>query len=340
MNDIPIAILAGKNKGKHKQQEQQDKRKTGKCYKTKFLDGDNKLFIRLKNGKRVLESTISSASQSTSRNPVVIGNSDELEFILRGYDVAIENQTGESLSDNVVQLAKYVKNNMDSNSFLLLSGDLPSITSEDIQVFLKNAYLEDKDIVMGLASVDEMNKIYRRIKSRKTCNPRKFGIRLRDNKGVYETINPKLTFGSVFLVKDSTKAEIFREQLNNAFAKKRLFKNPDNYPELADLLKDDEISIDRYPSSKLSLAAFSIRYSTPLRKLLLGNYLTKAQSKYSMNITEAEELLEDKVFNNELSIGITRAPARFGYDIDDENDVAIANSINTYSAIVRYKSRK
>ncbi len=327
MYDTPIAILAGKNKGKHKQQEANDKKKTGKCYKTKFLDGDTKLFIQLKNGKRVLENTFNSASQSTSRNPVVIGNSDELEYILKDSDVIIENQEGESLGDNIVQLSEYMKTNMNSTSYLLMAGDLPCVTGDEIEVFLKNAYLEDKDVVMGLASVDEMNKIYRRIKSRKTCNPRKFGIRLRDNKGVYETINPKLTFGSVFLVKDSTKAEIFREQLNNAFAKKRLFKNSDNYPELADLLKDDEISIDRYPSSKLSLALFSIKYSTPLRKLLLGNYLTKAISKYSMTITEAEELLEDKVFNNELSIGITRAPALFGYDIDDENDIAIANSI-------------
>ena len=340
MNDIPIAILAGKNKGKHKTQEEQDKSKTGECYKTKFLDGDRKLFINLKNGKRVLESTIHSASEATSRNPVVIGNSDELEFILKGYNIIIENQTGESLGDNVVQLARYVRDNMNSNSFLLLSGDLPSITPEDIQIFLDNAYSEDKDVVMGLTSVDEMDQFYRQIRSSQTERPKKFGIRFKDNKGVYQVKNPKLTFGSVFLLKELDKAETFREKINQMFEKKRLFKNPDNYPEIADLLKDDEVDVEKYPSSRLALATFALRHSTPMRRLLLGNYLTRARSDYSMSLTDTEELLENKVFNNEVSIGITRAPARFGYDIDDENDIDIANSIYAHSAIAKYRHRE
>ncbi|MFP4656562.1 MAG: hypothetical protein ACLFNK_03200, partial [Candidatus Woesearchaeota archaeon] len=51
------------------------------------------------------------------------------------------------------------------------------------------------------------------------------------------------------------------------------------------------------------------------------------KNDHSMDVSELEELIEHKVLDNRLSFGIVRAPPMFGYDIDDKNDITIADNI-------------
>ncbi|MFW5852953.1 MAG: NTP transferase domain-containing protein [Nanoarchaeota archaeon] len=328
--NVPFVVLAGKNKGKYKEQEMSDKNRSGKLYQTKFLDGDDKLFVELKNGKSVLENTLDSIYPVSSKRPLVIsGDEERLKQSLPYSSLDIEPQKGSSLTDNVYQAIDSMHRVGENSGFVLIGGDLPSISTKDLEEFIEQSYAENKDVVMGLADVDEMNALYPEISSDSTTKPKKFGIRLRDDKGAYASGNPKLNFGTVFFIRDTLydKKDDLRDRLDEIISLKRLFNDTQNYPVLAEFLKDEHKEMAWQPNSKLSLAYFALTNSTPLRKLLFGNFFGRAKTKYAMTITEVEELIETKIFNSDLSLGITRVSPMFGYDIDDENDVAIANSI-------------
>ena len=326
---VPFAILAGSNKGIDKEKELKDKSRTGKLYRTTFLDGDTKLYSMLKSGRRVLEQTVESVYPVSSKPPLVIGDQNRIELALGNKKVDIRQQEGKSLSDNIYQAIDTMRYIGENGGFVLMGGDLPSINSKDLEKFIEDAQNEDKDVVMGMSDVDEMLELYQEIKNKNTKEPKKFGIRFRDDKDMYNSHNPRLTFGTVFFIKDTLyeKKDLLRERMDEIVRLKRVFNEKENYPIIAEFLKDDGFEIKNPPKGKFSLAYFSLVNSTPLRKLLLGNVITKANSKYSMSISELEDLIEKKVLDSNLSLGITRVSPLFGYDIDDRNDIEIANSI-------------
>ena len=331
---VPFAVLAGVNRGKYKEQERSDKDRSGKLYRTDFLDGDDKLFRVLDNGKSILENTLNAVYPLASKPPLIIsGDIMRLKWCLPHHypKLNVEQQKGQSLTDNVYQAINSMHRVGENSGFVLIGGDLPSISTEDLESFIEQSYKEDKDVVMGLANIDEMRDVYSRVKSKTTKRPKKFGIRIKDNKEMYETPNPKLNFGTIFFIRNTLyeKKDNLRDRLDDIISLKRVFNDSHNYPVLANFLKDDDKEVAWEPKSKLSLAYFALTNSTPLRKLLLGNFLCGASVNYAMNITELEEVIENKIFNYELSLGIVRVSPMFGYDIDDENDLSIANSIKS-----------
>ncbi|MFP4118105.1 MAG: hypothetical protein ACLFTR_04235 [Candidatus Woesearchaeota archaeon] len=326
--NVPFAILAGSNKGRHKEMEISDKNKTGKLYNTQFLDGDTKLYEKLSNGKSVLENTLEAAFPVASKKPAIIGDSDRLRKEI-GDKAYIEEQYGESLSDNVYQMIDFMREIGENSGFVLMGGDLPSVSTDDLEEFVQNSYEKNKDVVMGLVDMDEMRYAYERIRSPDTEWPKKFGIRFKDKKCSYTSCNPKLTFGTVFFIKDTLyeKNDLLHERMDEIIRLKRVFNEKENYPIIAEFLKDHGKAINKPPKNRLSLAYFALTNSTPLRRMLFGNLLSKAKNDYSMDVSELEELIEHKVLDNRLSFGIVRAPPMFGYDIDDKNDITIADNI-------------
>ncbi|MFW6024918.1 MAG: hypothetical protein ACOCRX_01105 [Candidatus Woesearchaeota archaeon] len=324
---IPFIVLAGENKSKYKSKEWKDKIKMNKRYETEFLDGDKKLHYYLDNDKTVLENTIDSVTGCKyfdEDKSVVIGNKKKLRN-LEGIIKTIE-QKGESLTDNIKQSLDYVYSNNYSGKSIILTGDIPSIKSSEISNFYSNAISKKSDLVSGMVDIKEMKNYISKYIISEDKKFKKFGIHFKDNGNEYNRINPKLTFGNIFLTNENVYENMneLKERFQELTSMKRIFNDERNYEGICNLLQDND-KIKDYPKTFPGLIRFSLFNSNFLRRMFFGNYLLKGKINYSINLNELEEIVQDRVLENKIDFKIARTSPTFGFDVDDKYDFYIAN---------------
>ncbi len=332
-NKIYSIVLAGENKDEYKKEEIRDKLKMNKKYETSFLYSDNKLSRYLNNDKTILENTLESIVNSEiidENNIFVIGDKNKLKNL--DYNVNILEQKGNSLSNNLKQSINEVYSNNYEKRTIIFTGDIPSINSSDIDEFYNKSIKKNynKDIIFGMTDLNEMNLFYNRyFKDKNIKKQKKFGINFKDNNSKYKRSNPKLAFGNTVIINKNVYNNIneLERKFDELSSMKRVFNDSKNYEKICKIIQDDNKIKENYPSNLLELLTFSLLKSSFLRRLLLGNIILKGNINYSIDISNLEELVQNKLLDNKVSFSISRTPPEFGFDVDDENDFKIANNL-------------
>lgn len=316
MNSYRIAVLAGINQGEYAHREQEQCEEFSKKDRTRKFRTDEKLSHRLANGESVLENTIRtlltcSPDVSVIGDPQFLGRNTTSSYTL-------VPQQGESQLESIEQAIQHLYKNGYQGKSIIICGDVPCITEQDINLFISKAEEKNADVVMGVSDIDELRAMG-------VLNKR--GIRAYDSAYEFDRVNPKLAYGNIFLTTKNVyeRFDDVKDALDDALEMKKFVREPENYHKILNYLKDEGKTIRHVPKTQLGLAIDSILYSTPLRKMLLRNYLGGARSKKSISIPQLEKIAQSKLFGDVISFALSYSSPRLAIDVDDERDAEIAN---------------
>jgi hypothetical protein len=318
MDNYRIAVLAGINQGAYAQREEQQNEEFSKKDKARKFSTDEKLSHRLKNGRTVLDTTLETLLEC-SNSVSVIGNPDFLrQHTSSSYTIV--PQRGQSQLQSIEQAVVHLYQDGYQGKSLVICGDVPCITKEDIDIFYMETSKKKDDVIMGLADIDDLREL---------GVPNKRGIRAYDAAYEFNRTNPKLVYGNIFMITSSvyTQFDAIKNALNDALQMKKFFREPANYSKILEYLKDDEKTIATHPTTKMGLILGSLKYSTALRKLLFRNLLGQARSDKSVSVPEMSRIVQKKLFQDRITFSFGYASPRLAIDVDDEQDAEVANSI-------------